>query len=89
MRSLTLFTPSVRLTFYTLTDLTAFLLVGSFNDFFYRRLKPSARPIEALDDPYRLVSAADCRLMVFATVHDATKIWIKGRDFSVRASRRN
>lgn len=83
MRSLTLFTPSVRLTFYTLTDLTAFLLVGSFNDFFYRRLKPSARPIEALDDPYRLVSAADCRLMVFATVHDATKIWIKGRDFSV------
>jgi len=66
-----------------MTDLTALLSVGNFNQFFYRKLKPSARPVEALNDPYRLVSAADCRLMVFAAVHDATKIWIKGRDFSV------
>lgn len=55
----------------------------NFNQFFYRKLKPSARPIEALDDPYRLVSAADCRLMAFETVHEATKIWVKGREFSV------
>jgi phosphatidylserine decarboxylase len=55
----------------------------TFNEFFYRKLKPSARPVEALDDPYRLVSGADCRLMVFETVHEATKIWIKGREFSV------
>ncbi|KAF5359407.1 hypothetical protein D9756_003659 [Leucocoprinus leucothites] len=55
----------------------------NFNQFFYRKLKPSARPIEALDDPYRLVSAADCRLMAFETVHEATKVWIKGREFSV------
>ncbi|TRM55379.1 phosphatidylserine decarboxylase-domain-containing protein [Schizophyllum amplum] len=55
----------------------------SFNEFFYRKLKPSARPVEALDDPYRLVSAADCRLMTFETVSDATKLWIKGREFTV------
>ncbi|KAI0706958.1 phosphatidylserine decarboxylase-domain-containing protein [Earliella scabrosa] len=55
----------------------------SFNEFFYRKLKPGARPVEAPEDPYRLVSGADCRLMVFETVHEATRLWIKGRDFSV------
>jgi len=55
----------------------------SFNEFFYRKLKPSARPVENPDDPTRVVSAADCRLMTFATVSDATRLWIKGREFSV------
>ncbi|KAG2747889.1 hypothetical protein P692DRAFT_20848943 [Suillus brevipes Sb2] len=55
----------------------------TFNDFFYRKLKPSARPTESPDDPRRLVSAADCRLMVFETVSEATKLWIKGREFSI------
>ncbi|KAG0700175.1 phosphatidylserine decarboxylase-domain-containing protein [Suillus ampliporus] len=55
----------------------------TFNDFFYRKLKPSARPVESPDDSRRLVSAADCRLMVFETVSEATKLWIKGREFSV------
>ncbi|OAX36809.1 hypothetical protein K503DRAFT_276257 [Rhizopogon vinicolor AM-OR11-026] len=55
----------------------------TFNDFFYRKLKPSARPVENPDDPRRLVSPADCRLMVFSTVSEATKLWIKGREFSV------
>lgn len=32
-----------------------------FNDFFYRKLKPTARPIAAADDPGVVVSAADCR----------------------------
>lgn len=32
-----------------------------FNDFFYRKLKPAARPISAPDDPNVVVSAADCR----------------------------
>lgn len=48
-----------------------------------RKLKPSARPIECPNDPYRLVSGADCRLMVFETVHEATRLWIKGREFTV------
>ncbi|KAK0469409.1 phosphatidylserine decarboxylase-domain-containing protein [Desarmillaria tabescens] len=55
----------------------------SFNEFFYRKLKPSARPIEKPKDPYRLVSAADCRLMAFETVSEATRLWIKGREFTV------
>ncbi|KAK0446101.1 phosphatidylserine decarboxylase-domain-containing protein [Armillaria borealis] len=55
----------------------------NFNQFFYRKLKPSARPIEKPDDPYRLVSAADCRLMAFETVSEATRLWIKGREFTV------
>ncbi|CDO74221.1 hypothetical protein BN946_scf184718.g5 [Trametes cinnabarina] len=35
------------------------------------------------DNPYRLVSGANCRLMVFETVTEATRLWIKARDFSV------
>ena len=55
----------------------------TFNEFFYRKLKPEARPLDEPDNPYRFVSAADCRMMAFETVSEATQIWIKGRDFSV------
>ncbi|KAL4264791.1 Phosphatidylserine decarboxylase proenzyme 2 [Pleurotus pulmonarius] len=55
----------------------------TFNEFFYRKLKKSARPVEQPDNPYRLVSAADCRMMAFETVSDATRLWIKGREFTV------
>ncbi|EPQ52482.1 hypothetical protein GLOTRDRAFT_140216 [Gloeophyllum trabeum ATCC 11539] len=55
----------------------------TFNEFFYRKLKPEARPVESPNDPGRLVSAADCRLMTFETVNEATKLWIKGREFTV------
>ncbi|KAF7337169.1 Phosphatidylserine decarboxylase proenzyme 2 [Mycena venus] len=55
----------------------------TFNQFFYRKLKPSARPVEKPDDPYRLVSAADCRFMAFESVSEATRLWIKGREFTV------
>lgn len=55
----------------------------TFNEFFYRKLKPEARPVDEPDNPYRLVSAADCRMMAFATINEATQIWIKGRDFTV------
>ncbi|KAG7087240.1 hypothetical protein E1B28_013220 [Marasmius oreades] len=55
----------------------------TFNQFFYRKLKPSARPLEDPTDPYRLVSAADSRMMAFETITEATTIWIKGREFSI------
>ncbi|KDE04672.1 hypothetical protein MVLG_04896 [Microbotryum lychnidis-dioicae p1A1 Lamole] len=55
----------------------------TFNEFFYRKLKPEARPVADPDDPTTLVSPADCRAMFFPTVKAATKIWIKGREFSV------
>ena len=48
-----------------------------------RKLKPDARPIDAPSDPYRLVSGADCRLLTFETVSQATRLWIKGREFSI------
>ncbi|KIJ51539.1 hypothetical protein M422DRAFT_65494 [Sphaerobolus stellatus SS14] len=55
----------------------------TFNDFFYRKLKEDARPVDGPDDPNVLVSGADCRLMAFETVTEATQIWVKGRDFTV------
>ncbi|KAH9031591.1 phosphatidylserine decarboxylase-domain-containing protein [Lactarius deliciosus] len=55
----------------------------TFNQFFYRKLKPDARPVEMPDDPNRLVSGADCRLMAFETISEATRLWIKGREFTI------
>ncbi|KAF9076011.1 phosphatidylserine decarboxylase-domain-containing protein [Rhodocollybia butyracea] len=55
----------------------------TFNQFFYRKLKPEARPVESPSDSYRLVSAADCRCLTFESVSEATRLWIKGREFSV------
>ncbi|KAG8905906.1 hypothetical protein FRB99_007986 [Tulasnella sp. 403] len=55
----------------------------TFNEFFYRKLKPEARPLSNPDDPSTLVSVADCRMMAFESVQEATRIWIKGREFTV------
>jgi len=55
---------------------------GRFNEFFYRKLKPDARPCSAPEDPKVIVSPADCRSIVFNKLDDATRIWIKGREFS-------
>ncbi|CAF1234734.1 unnamed protein product [Rotaria sordida] len=56
----------------------------TFNEFFYRKLKPNARPIDNQDDPNIIVSAADCRLILFDNISEATHIWIKGNQFSLR-----
>lgn len=56
----------------------------SFNEFFYRALKPGARPCSAPDNPRIVVSPADCRSVVFNNVDQATKVWIKGREFSIK-----
>lgn len=55
----------------------------NFNEFFYRALKPDARPCSAPDNPQIIVSPADCRSVVFDRMDDATRIWVKGRDYSV------
>lgn len=55
----------------------------TFNEFFYRKLRPDARPIDEPGNPGRLVSMADCRMMAFNTVTQASQIWIKGRDFTI------
>lgn len=56
---------------------------NNFNEFFYRALKPDARPCSAPDDPRVVVSPADCRSVVFDRMTEATGIWVKGREFSV------
>lgn len=56
----------------------------NFNEFFYRALKPEARPCSAPDRPDVVVSPADCRSVVFNSVSQATQVWIKGREFSIK-----
>ena len=51
----------------------------NFNQFFYRRLKDGARPIAHASDSAVLTSAADCRLIVFDSVAESQKFWIKVR----------
>jgi len=55
----------------------------NFNEFFFRKLKTSARPIAQPNNPRVAVSPADCRLNVFPTIDEATRIWIKGKHFSL------
>jgi phosphatidylserine decarboxylase len=54
----------------------------TFNEFFYRKLKPEVRTV-ASPDPRICVSPADCRLNCFATIDQATQLWIKGANFSI------
>ncbi|UNI15698.1 Phosphatidylserine decarboxylase [Purpureocillium takamizusanense] len=56
----------------------------NFNEFFYRALKPGARPCSAPQNPKIIVSPADCRSVVFNQMTQATKIWVKGREFNVK-----
>ncbi|GMP80793.1 hypothetical protein CsSME_00035771 [Camellia sinensis var. sinensis] len=56
----------------------------TFNEFFIRELKPSARPIACLERDDVAVCAADSRLIAFRNVEDSTRFWIKGRKFSIQ-----
>jgi phosphatidylserine decarboxylase len=53
---------------------------NSFNDFFIRRLKPEARPIDR--NPQSLISIADCRLSVYAIERGAV-LPVKARSFTI------
>jgi len=55
----------------------------NFNQFFYRKLKASARPIAEPGNSKVCVSPGDCRLNVFSSLDDATKLWIKGKKFNL------
>jgi phosphatidylserine decarboxylase len=55
----------------------------NFNEFFFRKLKPDARPIQNEDDKNVIVSAADSRLTVFVTVDLAKAFWVKGKGFNI------
>ncbi|MBB5036843.1 phosphatidylserine decarboxylase [Prosthecobacter dejongeii] len=56
---------------------------GSFNDFFYRQLKPSARPIVA--DPAAVAFPADGRHFVIPDVSQCRDFFIKGVRFDLPA----
>ncbi len=51
----------------------------SFNDFFYRKLKPEARPIET-----DLVSPADAKLLAFERVTEVSEFFVKGQKFTLK-----
>ncbi|KAJ7606117.1 phosphatidylserine decarboxylase-domain-containing protein [Mycena polygramma] len=55
----------------------------TFNHFFFRQLKPDARPVEKADDPHVICSAADCRLTVYPDIALAREFWIKGDQFTI------
>ena len=58
---------------------------ATFNDFFAREIKASARPIDEPGNDLVTSSPADCRLTAFPTIDLATKYWIKGFGFTLDA----
>jgi phosphatidylserine decarboxylase len=55
----------------------------SFNEFFYRKLKTSARPIDA--DAASLVFPADGRHLAFANASEISSVFVKGQSFDLPA----
>ena len=56
---------------------------ASFNEFFYRKLKPEARPVES--DPNAAVFPADGRHLAIQNVSAADTFYIKGQQFNLNA----
>lgn len=55
----------------------------TFNEFFAREIKESARPIQEPQNDLVTSSPADCRLTAFPTIDLATQYWIKGHGFTL------
>ena len=55
----------------------------SFNEFFYRKLKPEARPIDA--DPASVVFPADGRHLGFQKASEIAGVFVKGQKFDLPA----
>jgi phosphatidylserine decarboxylase len=56
---------------------------GSFNEFFYRKLRPEARPIDAANDT--VVFPADGRHLGFQNVANIPGVFVKGQHFDIPA----
>ncbi len=54
---------------------------GSFNEFFYRKLKKAARPID--EDPASIVFPADGRHLGFERASAITGVFVKGQKFNL------
>lgn len=57
----------------------------SFNDFFYRALKPGTRPLAAPDNARVAVLPADGRHLVFPHLDAAAGFYVKGQQFNLAA----
>lgn len=55
----------------------------SFNEFFYRKLKPAARPVDS--DDSSVVFPADGRHLGFARASEITGVFVKGQKFDLPA----
>jgi phosphatidylserine decarboxylase len=55
----------------------------SFNDFFCRKLKPSARPISPTPDS--IIAPSDGRMLAFESIENTTPFFVKGEQISVEA----
>ncbi|EKG09242.1 Phosphatidylserine decarboxylase-related protein [Macrophomina phaseolina MS6] len=62
------------------SDINAY---ATFEDFFTRAHKPGSRHVFAEDDGSKAVCVADSRVVVYETVEESKKLWIKGSDFSI------
>lgn len=56
---------------------------GSFNEFFYRKLKPAARPVD--EDESSIVFPADGRHLGFARASQIAGVFVKGQKFDLPA----
>ena len=56
---------------------------GSFNEFFYRKLKPAARPVDADEDS--VVFPADGRHLGFEQASEIGGVFVKGQKFDLSA----
>ncbi|KAJ3334319.1 hypothetical protein HDU76_000011 [Blyttiomyces sp. JEL0837] len=54
----------------------------NLNEFLYRKLKPECRTM-ASPNPNIIVAPADSRVTCYRHISDATKFWIKGRNFTL------
>lgn len=59
----------------------------SFNDFFIRRLKPEARPINREEN--RAILPTDARYLVFQDIREFPHFFIKGKKFSLKELLKN
>ncbi len=55
---------------------------NSFNEFFARKLKPDARPID--NNPLSIISPSDGRLLVFPKLEDSTLSYVKWASLKLR-----
>ncbi|KAK7428284.1 hypothetical protein QQZ08_005181 [Neonectria magnoliae] len=55
----------------------------TFEDFFVRHHAPRSRPIHNPDEGSSAVVVADSRVVVYETVSETKKLWIKGHSFNI------